>query len=126
MINNIIGKHKHSGSIISYITIDGIRKYDPDTIANEFGHFYSHLGPNLANKINKSEKSIEEYMSKIPNSLHSLVLHSTSALEIEKIALALPNKTSCGHDKISNQMLKSIIPAISTPLSIVFNQSIVT
>ena len=126
VINNIIGKYKHSGSIISYITIDGVRKYDPDTIANEFGHFYSHLGPNLANKINKSEKSIEEYMSKIPNSLHSLVLHSTSALEIEKIALALPNKTSCGHDKISNQMLKSIIPAILTPLSIVFNQSIVT
>ena len=40
--------------------------------------------------------------------------------------MALPSKTSFGHDKISNVMLKSIIPAISIPLSIVFNQSILT
>ena len=126
VINNIIGKHKHSGSIISYITIDGVRKYDPDVIANEFGKFYSQLGPKLASKINTSVKPMEEYLSKIPRTLHSLALHSTSALEIEKIAMALPSKTSCGYDKISNVMLKSIITAISIPLSIVFNQSIST
>ena len=40
--------------------------------------------------------------------------------------MALPSKTSFGYDKISNIMLKSIIPAVSTPLSIVFNQSIST
>ena len=40
--------------------------------------------------------------------------------------MALPSKTSFGHDKISNIMLKSIITAISIPLSIVFNQSILT
>ena len=38
--------------------------------------------------------------------------------------MALASKTSYGHDKISNVMLKSIIPAISHPLSIIFNQSI--
>ena len=64
VINNIIGKHKHSGSIISYITIDGVRKYDPDVIANEFGKFYSQLGPKLASKINTSVKPIEEYLSR--------------------------------------------------------------
>ena len=126
VINNIIGKHKHSGSIISYITFDGVHKYDPDIIANEFGQFYSQLGPKLTSKKNKSVKPIKEYLSKIPKSLHSLALHSTSALEIKKIAMALPSKTSCGHDKISSLMLKSIITAISIPLSIVFNQSIST
>ena len=126
VINNIIGKHKHSGSIISYITVDGVHKYDPNIIANEFGKFYSQLGSNLASQIKKSLKPIEEYLSKIPRTLQSLALHSTSALEIEKIAMALPSKTSFGYDKISNIMLKSIISAISTPLSIVFNQSIST
>ena len=126
VINNIIGKHKHSGSIISYITVDGARKYDPDVIANEFGKFYSQLGSKLASQIKRSAKPIEEYLSKIPRTLQSLALHSTSALEIEKIAMALPSKTSFGYDKISNIMLKSIITAISTPLSIVFNQSIST
>ena len=126
VINNIIGKHKHSGSIISYITVDGARKYDPDVIANEFGKFYSQLGSKLASQIKRSAKPTEEYLSKIPRTLQSLALHSTSALEIEKIAMALPSKTSFGHDKISNVMLKSIITAISIPLSIVFNQFIST
>ena len=126
VINNIIGKHKHSGSIISYITVDGARKYDPDVIANEFGKFYSQLGSKLASQIKWSAKPTEEYLSKIPRTLQSLALHSTSASEIEKIAMALPSKTSFGYDKISNVMLKSIITAISIPLSIVFNQSILT
>ena len=112
VINNIIGKHKHSGSIISYIMVNGVHKYDPNIIANEFGKFYSQLGSNLASQIKKSAKPIEEYLSKIPRILWSLALHSTSALEIEKIAMALPSKTSFGYDKISNIMLKSIISAI--------------
>ena len=36
MINGIIGKRKHSGSIISYITINGVKTYDTKKIANEF------------------------------------------------------------------------------------------
>ena len=43
VINNIISKHKHSGSIIPYITVDGACKYDPDVIANEFGKFIRNL-----------------------------------------------------------------------------------
>ena len=71
VINNIIGKHKHSGSIISYITVDGAHKYDPDVIANEFGKFYSQLGSKLASQIKRSTKPIEEYLSKIPRTLQS-------------------------------------------------------
>ena len=126
VINNIIGKHKHSGSIIPYITVDGARKYDPDVIANEFAKFYSQLVSKLASQIKRSAKPTEEYLSKIPRTLQSLALHSTPASEIEKIAMVLPSKTSFRYDKISNVMLKSIITAISTPLSIVFNQSIST
>ena len=112
VINNIIGKHKHSGSIIPYITVHGTRKYNPDVIANEFGKFYSQLGSTLTSQIKRSTKPIKEYLSKIPRTLQSLALHSTSESEIEKITMALPSKTSFGHDKISNVMLKSIIPAI--------------
>ena len=51
LINEVVGKKKSSGSIIPYITIDGIRTYTPRKIANEFAHFYSSLGQTLANKI---------------------------------------------------------------------------
>ena len=75
VINNIIGKHKHSGSIIPYITVHGTCKYDPEIIANEFGKFYSQLGSTLASQIKRSTKPIEEYLSKIPRMLQSLALH---------------------------------------------------
>ena len=51
LINEVVGQKKSSGSIIPYITIDGIKTYTPRKIANEFAHFYSSLGQMLANKI---------------------------------------------------------------------------
>ena len=90
VINNIIGKHKHSGSIISYITVDGVHKYDPNIIANEFGKFYSQLGSNLASQIKKSSKPIEEYLSKIPHlhwKLRKLPWHYLVRLALDMIKL---------------------------------------
>ena len=39
VINNVIGKNKNKCSIIPCITIDGIHKYNPSTIANELESF---------------------------------------------------------------------------------------
>ena len=36
VINNVIGKNKNKGSIIPYITVEGVHKYNPTTITNEF------------------------------------------------------------------------------------------
>ena len=126
MINNIIGNNKHGGSIIPYITVDVIRKYDPCEIANEFGSFYSQLGLKLAKQIQPGSKAINHYISKIPKTINSLALHSTTPTEIEKITKALPNKTSHGHNKISNIMLKTLIEVVSHLLNLIFNQSIAT
>ena len=51
LINNTIKKLKNCGSIIPYITVDGLRQYNPIKIANCFREFYSSLGHNLASKI---------------------------------------------------------------------------
>ena len=47
-----------------------------------------------------------------------------SVREIERLINSLPNKTSYGHDKVSNTLLKSLCTSISYPLQIIFNQSI--
>ena len=44
--------------------------------------------------------------------------------EIEKIIKLLPHKTSYGHNKVSNTLLKSLSTSISYPLQVIFNQSI--
>ena len=124
LINKVVGKKKSSGSIIPYITINGIRTYTPRKIANEFAQFYSSLGQMLANKIQPGRESIQNYLSKIPMNTKSLVLNETNIKEIESLIKKLPNKTSCGHNSISNVMLKQLSDSISFPLMIIFNQSI--
>ena len=48
----------------------------------------------------------------------------TSITEIKKIIDNLPNKSSSGHDKLSNTVLKNISDSILYPLNIIFNQSL--
>ena len=65
-------------------------------------------------------------MSQIPRNGKSVVMRQTNQTEIENLIKSLPNKRSSGHDEINNVILKSLCLAISYPLQLIFNQSIVT
>ena len=123
-MNQVIGKSKNKGSIIPYITVDGLKIHSANRIANEFGKYYSTLGESMAAQITQSHYDIDHYLSKIPRNLSSLVMSLTSIEEIEKIIHELPNKSSHGHDTISNILLKKLKTSISYPLKLIFNQSI--
>ena len=124
LINETIKKTKHRGSIIPFITVDGIKLLKAKEIANSFGEFYSTLGSKLARKILPSTMTIESYISRIPNQLLSLALNGTTVPEIKHLINQLPNKSSHGYDDISNTMLKSLCKSISFPLCKIFNDSI--
>ena len=125
LVNRTIGKQKNTGSIIPYITHDGIQIHSPDCIANAFGKFYANLGSNLANQISPGITKINDYLKQIPRSLNSFVMTLTTKGEVENLIKSLPNKQSCGHYKISNTMLKKLNEALSFPLIGIFNQSII-
>ena len=93
-------------------------------IANCFGDFYARLGSNLANNISLSTTSIDDYISKIPRQLNSIVLRHTTVHEVDKIIRDLPNKSSHGHDEISNIISKALRISIIFPLCHIFNQSL--
>ena len=124
VINNIIGKNKHRGAIISHITVNGIKTYNPKVMANEFARFYSNLGANLATKIKPGSTTLQDYLNHIKRVDASLILKPILQLEVEDIIWKLPNKTSYGHDRISNLVLKCLLDCISFPLCSIFNQSI--
>ena len=63
IINQTINKTKHSGSIIPYITVDGIQTFQPSRIAKEFGEHYSKIGAQLAATIPSGSKDIEYYLN---------------------------------------------------------------
>ena len=66
VINQTIGKTKHSGSIIPFISIEGIKTYDAKRISNEFGKFYANLGQNLASQISPGIRTVDDYLANIP------------------------------------------------------------
>ena len=116
LINETIKKTKHRGSIIPFITVNGIRLNKAKEIANSFGEFYSTLGAELAGRILPGTTPIENYISRIPNQLSGLALNGTTVPEVEHLISQLPNKSSHGYDDISNTMLKLLCKSISFPL----------
>ena len=125
LINNTIKKVKHKGSIIPYITVEGLKHYNPHKIANCFGKFYSKLGSELANQILPGSTTISTYLNNIPRNLGSMVLAPTTVHEIDVLIRKLPNKSSHGFDNISNIMLKSLRTSITFPLCHIFNASLI-
>ena len=126
VINQTIGKTKNSGSIIPFISIEGIKTYDVKRISNEFGKFYANLGRNLASQISPGMRTVDDYLTNIPRTLNSIILKLTTQLEIEQKIDDLAPKTSCGHDRVSNKLIKKLKSSISYPLTIIFNQSIIS
>ena len=124
VINQTIGKKKHKGSIISFISVDDIKTYDPQKIINIFRSFYANLSKDLAKKITLGHKTKNECIGRILRTLNSLVLHPTTQPEVEKLIQSLSNKSSSSHDNVSNNLLKGLCSSISYPLTIIFNQSI--
>ena len=107
LLNSIINKTRHRGSIIPYITIDSLKTYHPSKIANAFEKFYSNLGKDLATKIPKGNFNVDHYLNRIPRNIKSMVMNPTTVPEIESMIQHLPNKTSQGHDGISNVVKKN-------------------
>ena len=93
VLNQVIGKMKNKGSIIPFITVDGLKIHSPCRISNEFGKFYSTIGESMASKITQGQHSIDHYLSKMPRNISSLVMKSTNIIEIEHIIRKLPKKT---------------------------------
>ena len=83
VINEILQKHKHKDSIITQISINGVKTYNPHRIVNAFGNFYSTLGSNLAKQIKGGVNNIHEYLSRIPHSVNSMVMKPTTQYEME-------------------------------------------
>ena len=73
LINNTIKKVKNRRSIIPYITVNGLRQYNPIKIANCFRDFYPSLGHNLASKIIPGTTSLSTYLDTIPRTVNSMI-----------------------------------------------------
>ena len=124
LINSVCAKVNDKSTSIDCLKIGNIRHFSGKQITNEFGKYFSRVGENSANKLPPSKMDINEYLKIIPNSPSSIFFTPCDRSEVFKLINGLPNKTSSGFDKISNILLKRLLPSIIDPLVLLFNQSI--
>lgn len=126
LVNELIGKTNNKKEVIEKIQSNGKTIFEPNEISNTFNKYYSNVGPNLANKLENSNKTYKQYYeNNNPNkNLNEFLISPTTELEIIKIINKMQNKSSAGHDRLSNKLLKGIKENITLPLSIIFNKSI--
>ena len=120
LINEISGKKNDKTGVLDYLTIDGVKDYNAKRICNRFEKYFSSVGENFAAKIPTASKTARDYLKLLQTSQASLFLDPTDVQEVVVLVSQLPNKSSSGHDNVSNILLKKIIEHIAPVLVEVF------
>ena len=97
---------------------------DPTSIANKFNEYFTHIGPNLADKIPYISGSHLDYMKNTVSK--NMFIKPTNVYEIKKIISVLRSGKSSGYDGFSAKVIKAISEFICEPLSHICNLTFVT
>ena len=124
VINNISHRNNDKTSIIEEIKSDKFTLTKGNAISNCFAEYFSGVGRNCFSKIGKPKKSTDWYLNQIPRNEKSLFMTPITPMEVDRLIINLPNKTSSGYDDISNILLKELRHLIKHPLAELFNRSI--
>ena len=106
--------------------MNSVEHYMPKDISNYLSDYFANVGKQYAQKIEPSSTHINEYLLKIDQNINSFYVLPIDRGEIKKLILALPNKTSSGHDNIRNVLFKKLYVCLLSPLKYIFNLSIQT
>ena len=96
---------------------------DENHIAEEFNNYFINIGNKLAEKI-MATKNFNEYLNRPASTLFHF--HPIEEKETLRIIQNLKNKSSFGHDSISNKLLKHSQEVLYKPLTMLINQTIAT
>ena len=123
-INEVLGRKKGNVDIPKIFHSNGKVISGNFEIAEGFNEFFVNIGPKLAKSIPNSSRPFSDYLS---NPVKENFVFSNMRPDIILEALKkLKNKKSSGHDKISSNLLKFIIPSIMGPICHLFDLSFKT
>ena len=122
ILNRIINKNNSKSKISDILICDDVKITDPLQIANKFCHYFTNIGPNLANKFLDTSKSPLKYMN--DNFPNSLVFNLVSDNEVINIVNSFKSGSAAGYDNISMNIIKQSIYLIVEPITHIINLSI--
>ena len=96
---------------------------DPEVIANEFNQWFANIGSKLAENV-PAAPHFDSYLNNPTETVFSFNLISEH--NISNVIKKLKNKSSYGHDCLSNIMIKKAHGPMITPLTLLINQTLFT
>ena len=107
--------------VITTLKQDNIIIKDPFEIANSFNDYYTNLGQNLAEKIERSHVATPLQLTHNANSIY---LSEVTIPEVEEAIKELKNNKLPGIDNIKSETIKKISALIVKPLAHLINMTI--
>ena len=122
-INRITNKKSKTTNITKIVVDDKVIE-EPEVIVNTFNNFFNEIGTTLAQKLRESTRTPESYIK--PENDSTFELQNVTEVEVFGIVSALSSSKATGHDRISPKLLKDSAGVITSSLTQIFNQSLLT
>ena len=123
ILKNVINKNVSKISSHNSFTYRGSKVTNSDQIANIFNEYFVNVGPSFAKNIDIVNKDPVDYLSR--NYPASMYLRETDENEIVNVIMKQKSNKACGYDDISIDVVKYTADILCTPLSFIFNSSLV-
>ena len=123
-MKQIIRTTSKEGQAINKVVLNDVEITDPTSITNTFNNYFANIGSDLASAIPSVDNSAYEWMSPPPRD--SFFLSPITPEEIETEISNLKIGKAVGPSSIPVSILKILKGALSEPLQIIFNASILT
>ena len=121
VLNSLMKKNTNRLSI-PYIVYNNQKVTEPEDICEVVNNHFATAGVKQSKQIKKCGNLSP--LDTVKRCMFNLSEIHTTEFELNKIVIELKSKNSCGHDDISNNLLKKIFPGIRQPLTYVFNLSL--
>ena len=122
LLNDTLNRNVKKQPIHEFL-VDNIMTTDPVIIAIKFNEYVINIGNSLADKIPTAEH-FHSYLNRPTNCVFSFQPITES--KIPEIIGRLKNKSSYGHDCLSNIMIKKARGPLIIPLTLLINQRLST
>ena len=126
-ISETLCRYKKHCDVPSRFFHDGQQLSELKAIANVFNVYFANIGKNLAATIEQDNNPDFNHMQYLGTPTKtSFNFHCITEIETMKAIDTLENKSSSGHDGISNKIVKLLKNKISKPLTVIINQMLKT
>ena len=124
-INQILNRTQSNANLPDEFIIDNSMTSDQTLIANKFNDFFANVCSKLTQNLGNG--GAENFINYLSNPrLINFTFELVSEDDIKELINNLPSKPSCGHDGISNKLLKACNQEICKPLTLIVNQMLST